>query len=407
MTDYISVAQARVSSIDMLRGVVIVLMALDHTRDFFGPAAFAPEDLAATTPGWYWTRWITHLCATVFVLLAGTSAYLRGAKRVGGAGDARSDPAEMRLALPALSRYLATRGALLLVLEATWISFSWQFGYDVIIFQVIWALGMGMLLLSALVWLPRAAIALVAALLICGHNAFDAWQPGGPAWQALHAGGYYPLTKSFGIVFAYPLLPWLGLMAAGYVIGPWFNANVSAQWRQRRLLIAASALLLAFVLLRAANVYGDPYPWSAQGRGWMFDLMAFVRVHKYPPSLQYLLVTGGIGLALLAAFERVRPVGWVHLFGRTPLFFYTVHIALIHFLGGVYFTLRYGATPEFTKGVLSLPDGYTPSLPVVYAAWICMLLAMYAVTRLWLRWRPGPQAVPARQRNHPDAPGSR
>ena len=382
-------AGSRLTSIDMLRGVVIVLMALDHTRDFFGPAAFAPEDLAATTPGWYWTRWITHLCATVFVLLAGTSAYLRGVKGAGDVGDASSagGTAAARQALPALSRYLATRGALLLVLEATWISFSWQFGYNVIIFQVIWALGMGMLLLSLLVWLPRPVIALVAALLICGHNAFDAWQPGGAVWQALHGGGYYPLTKSFGIVFAYPLLPWLGLMAAGYAIGPWFTATVSAQWRQRRLLIAAAALLLAFVLLRAANVYGDPDPWSAQGRGWMFDLMSFVRVHKYPPSLQYLLVTGSIGLALLAVFERVKPVGWVHLFGRNPLFFYTVHIALIHFLGGAYFMLRFGATPQFDKGALTLPAGYTPSLPAVYAAWFCMLLIMYGITRLWLRRR--------------------
>ena len=382
--------QARLTSIDMLRGVVVVLMALDHTRDFFGPTAFAPEDLAATTPAWYWTRWITHLCATVFVLLAGTSAWLRGARSAGGdaAGPGRA-------ALPALSRHLAARGLLLVLLEVTWINFSWQFGYNLIVLQVIWALGMGMLLLSVLVWLPRWAIALVAALLVCGHNTLDAWRPGGPVWQALHQGGYHPLGESFGIVFAYPLLPWLGLMAAGYAIGPWFAAGVPASRRRRRLLGAAGGLLLAFLLLRAANLYGDPAPWSAQGRGWMFDLMAFARVHKYPPSLQYLLVTGSMGLALLAAFERVRPVGWVQLFGRTPLFFYTVHVALIHLLGELYFHLRFGAAPEFNGPIPRLPAGYQPSLAVVYVAWLCMLLLMYGLTRLWLRRRGRAVTAPA------------
>ncbi|MYN07087.1 DUF1624 domain-containing protein [Pseudoduganella aquatica] len=381
-------ASLRLTSIDMLRGLVIVLMALDHTRDFFGPALFDPEDLAATTLAWYWTRWITHLCATVFVFLVGASAWLRGAK-AGQAGDAR----------PALSRYLATRGLLLLMLEATWISFSWQFGYNVIILQVIWAIGMGMVVLAALVWLPRWAIALIAALLICCHNALDGWHPGGLLWQALHERGYHPVSDSFGIVFAYPLLPWLGLMAAGYATGPLFGPGVPAARRQRQLWLAAAALMLAFVLLRSVNLYGDPGPWSAQGRGWMFDLMSFARVHKYPPSLQYLLVTGSIGLALLAMFERifdradapageqVRPLAWLQLFGRTPMFFYTVHIALIHLLGNLYFQLRFGGTPDFHGPTPRMPAGYEPSLPAVYLAWVCMLLIMYALTRLWLRWR--------------------
>ena len=138
---------ARLASIDMLRGLVIVLMALDHVRDYFGPATWGPEQLDQTTPAWFFTRWITHLCAPTFVLLAGSSAFLRGT----------------HCGIPALSRYLATRGALLLLLEVTWISFSWQFGYNVIIFQVLWALGMGMIFLSLLVWLPQAAVALIAA----------------------------------------------------------------------------------------------------------------------------------------------------------------------------------------------------------------------------------------------------
>jgi uncharacterized membrane protein len=361
---------ARLPAIDMLRGFVIALMALDHVRDFFGVANFNPEDLAHTTPAWFWTRWITHLCAPVFVLLAGSSAFLRGQ----GSG------------VPALSRYLATRGALLIVLEATWINFSWRFGYDVIILQVLWALGAGMILLSLLVWLPRWAIALAAALLILPHNALDGWRHGGLLWQAWHEGGYHPLGDGgFGIVVMYPLMPWLGLIAAGYALGPvflWERAR-----RTRFLLAAAALLVLAFVALRWANLYGDPDPWSPQGRGALFDLMSFVRVHKYPPSLLYLCITCGIGLCLLVLFERMKAVKPLMLFGRTPMFFYMIHIALTHVLGDLYFQLRFGGTPDFAGGQLQLPAGYQPSLAVVYAAWIGVLVIMYGLTRLWVRRR--------------------
>ncbi|MES2263552.1 MAG: heparan-alpha-glucosaminide N-acetyltransferase domain-containing protein [Pseudomonadota bacterium] len=360
---------ARLPAIDMLRGLVIALMALDHTRDFFGFAPFHPEDLSATTPAWFWTRWFTHLCATAFVLLAGCSAFLRGEKN--GVRD--------------LSRYLATRGAMLIALEATWVSFSWQFGYGVIIFQVIWALGMSMIVLAGLVWLPRPAIALFAALLIVGHNAFDGWRPGGLLAQALHQGGFYPVARGFGILFVYPLLPWPGLMAAGYALGPIFN--VDAARRRRLLLLASGALMLTFIALRLGNLYGDPDPWSAQGRGFMFDLMSFVRVHKYPPSLQYLCVTGSIVLALLAGFERVRKVGVLLVFGRSPLFFYLLHIALIHLLAGVYLLLRYGSLPDVVNNSTQMPAGYTPSLALVYIAWLGILVLMYGLTLLCLRWR--------------------
>jgi uncharacterized membrane protein len=359
----------RLPAIDMLRGFVIVLMALDHVRDFFGFTPFMPEDLAHTTPAWFWTRWITHLCATTFVLLAGSSAFLRGH----GSG------------VPALSRYLATRGAMLLVLEATWISFSWQLGYNVMIMQVLWALGAGMIALSLLVWLPRPAVALVAALLILPHNALDGWHPAGLLWKAWHQGGFYPLGANFGVVFMYPLMPWLGLIATGYALGPVFLWEPAR--RQRFLLGGAALLMLAFVVLRAFNLYGDPDPWSPQGRGAMFDLMSFMRVHKYPPSLLYLCVTGSIGLALLVLFERIRAVKLLALFGRTPMFFYVIHIALAHFLGNLYFKLRFGGTPDFSGNEVVMPAGYQPSLAVVYAAWAGLIVLMYALTLLWLRWR--------------------
>ncbi len=359
---------ARLPAIDMLRGLVIALMALDHTRDFFGYTPFNAEDLAATTPAWFWTRWITHLCATVFVLLAGTSAFLRGQ----GSGIAD------------LSRYLATRGAMLLLLEATWISFSWQFGYEVIILQVLWALGAGMVVLAALVWLPRPAIALVAALLIIPHNAFDSWQSTSFLWRAWHQGGFHALPPSTGlqgIAVMYPLMPWIGLIAAGYALGPVFL--LEPRRRDRMLLGTAAMLLVTFVVLRSFNIYGDPDPWALQGKGLMFDIMSFARVHKYPPSLLYICVTGGIGLLLLVALARMRENKVLMLFGRHPLFFYIVHIALIHFLGNVYFEIRYGGGPDFSDGQVNWPQGYAHSLAVVYIAWVAMLAIMYGLTMLW------------------------
>jgi uncharacterized membrane protein len=370
--------KGRLASIDMLRGLVIVLMALDHTRDFFGPALFDPEDLAKTTPLWFATRWITHLCASTFVLLAGTSAFLRGSK--GG--------------LPALSRYLFTRGLLLIALEATWISFSWQFGYNVTILQVLWALGMGMIFLAGLVWLPMPAIAAIAALLILPHNLLDSIQSSHPLWLAWHERGFWPVAGNYGVYIAYPLMPWLGLIAAGYALGPVFKWEPAR--RQRFLLIAGAVLLLAFAVLRSGNFYGDPGPWSPQGRGFVWDFIAFIRVHKYPPSLLYLCVTIGIALPLLAWFERLRPLPLLMLFGATPMFFYVVHIALIHFMAGPYFLLRYGALPEGGPQGFVLPKGYQPSLLAVYGAWVVMVAIMYGLTKLWLRWRRrGTPAAPA------------
>jgi uncharacterized membrane protein len=347
-------------------------MALDHTRDYFGYTRFNPEDLATTEPAWFWTRWITHLCATTFVLLAGSSAFLRGEKT----------------GVAALSRYLATRGALLIVLEATWISFSWQFGYQVAIFQVIWAIGASMLIMALLVWLPRVAIGAIGAALILTHNAFDGYTSTSLLWGAWHQGGFFPMGQSIGIeglVIKYPLMPWVGLMAAGYALGPVFQWEAAR--RNRFWLTSAAVMLLAFVALRAFNIYGDADHWSAQHRGWMFDVMAFVRVSKYPPSLLYLLVTLGIGMLLLALFERIRENRVLMLFGRTPMFFYVIHIALIHFLGNLYFDLRYGGGPVFANGQAHWPDGYVHSLPVVYLAWAAILALMYGLTIAWTRWR--------------------
>ncbi|MCV2358001.1 heparan-alpha-glucosaminide N-acetyltransferase domain-containing protein [Paucibacter sp. TC2R-5] len=369
----------RLFAIDLLRGLVIVLMALDHTRDFFAPTPFNPLDLQLGSPAWFWTRWITHLCAPIFVLLAGMSAYLRSKRR---------SKVEM-------TRYLLGRGALLVLLELTWVSFSWQFGFNVLILQVIWAIGMAMMVLGLLIWLPLPLIALVAAALILPHNLLDAWHGKDASWpmMAWHQGGYRQLWPGLGVVFAYPLMPWVGLIAAGYALGPvlaWEPAR-----RQRFLLSAAAALLFAFVLLRSGNFYGDPHSWQArlgQGSGLALELMAFVDVHKYPPSLLYLCITLGLGLAALALIERwvQHPPRVLMLFGSRPMFFYLVHIALIHALAWVYMQWRFGGQMLEHQG-WQAPPGYQPSLLVCYLAWFLVLLLMAVLTRLWVRqtrhWR--------------------
>ncbi len=360
----------RLFAIDLLRGLVIVLMALDHTRDFFAPTPFNPLDLQLGSPAWFWTRWITHLCAPTFVLLAGMSAFLRAR---------RCSKAEM-------TRYLLGRGALLVLLEMTWVSFSWQFGFNVLILQVIWAIGVAMMALGLLFWLPPAALALAAAVLILPHNLLDAWH-GKDASLALtiwHQGGYRQLWPGLGAVFAYPLMPWVGLIAAGYALGP--VLTWTPHQRQRFLLGAAALLLLSFVVLRGGGFYGDPKPWAAQGRGWAIEMMAFVDVHKYPPSLLYLCVTLSIGLAALALIERWvrRPPHALMLFGSRPMFFYLVHIALIHALAWLYMQWRYGGQ-VVEQGGWQAPPGYQPSLLVCYLAWLGLLLLMYGLTRLWVR----------------------
>lgn len=364
---------SRLPAIDILRGLVIALMALDHVRDFFAPTAFNPMDLALTTPGWFWTRWVTHLCAPTFVLLAGCSAFLRAQKY---------DKA-------AMTRYLLSRGVLLVLLEVTLINFSWQFGFDSLVLQVMWALGVSMLALGALIWLPRFWIGMIAAALILPHNLLDSLhsEQAGVAFKIWHQGGWVPVGEQFGLFFLYPVMPWIGLMAAGYAIGPWFLQD--AKLRQRKLWLAAGGLMLLFIFLRIDNLYGDPDPWAWQPGGVLQSLMSFVRVQKYPPSLLYLCVTISLALGLLALIESYvkRELPVLSLFGRHPLFFYSIHVALIHAASWGMMQTLYGQQPHWENGANRLPDGFTPSLALCYGAWLVVLGLMFFLTRWWDKYR--------------------
>lgn len=376
----------------MMRGLVVVLMALDHVRDFmFNGAGMvgvggALLDPATTTPAIYITRWITHLCAPTFVFLAGVSAYLQFAKGK---------------TTPNLSRFLLTRGLWFIFLEATVLSFGWSFGFPYAFFmQVIWAIGVCMLALAALVWLPRMAVLAIGAVIVLGHNTLDpiTVEQGGLAWLLLHEGG--PLSfggPPIGLI-AYPVLPWIGIIALGYGMGGVFTQ--APEKRNRDILLIGVAMLAAFFALRFAMIYGDPaFPTGPEGewKDWREQttfgaaLMVFFDVQKYPPSLQFTLVTLGIMFMLWPLFTRLRgPVASVlNTFGAVPFFFYLLHVYLIHIFAiaaNAAMGRDVGGLFDYMINVFMHPerfDGLGFSLPWVYAAWVTILVLLYPPCRYW------------------------
>lgn len=360
-------AGARIGSIDILRGFVMVLMALDHVRDFFTDARFDPLDLSQTNAPLFLTRWITHFCAPTFVLLAGVSAYLTG----------------RRCTRAELSKFLWTRGLWLVVLEVTVMSLVWTFNvrYDHGLFlQVIWAIGVSMIVLAGLIHLPLPAIAVCSVAMIFGHNLLDGIEPQSfgawaPLWSLLHVSA--PIPHAF---VGYPLIPWIAVMSLGYCAGALYD--MEPQRRTQWLIYFGVGSLTAFVLLRTTNVYGDPADWSLQSTT-IHTLLSFVNVQKYPPSLQYLLLMLGFAFLSLAVLEsaRGRFSEVLRTFGRVPLFFYVLHIALAHLAAGlIAFAMGYG-TAVLTDDFLQLPQSWGFGLPVVYLAWALVLATLYPACR--------------------------
>ena len=376
----------RIDSIDLLRGLVMVIMALDHTRDFFGDPAARPTDLATTTAVLFYTRWVTHICAPTFFLLTGVGAYLT----------------RRRMSLPELSRFLLTRGAWLLVLELVVMRFALQFNvdYQVTVITVLWALGWSMIVLAALCRLPPWAIAAFGLALVGGHNALDglssgmATHPGllAGVWTVLHQPGIVFRSSHALVLISYVLIPWVGVTALGYVLGGIYEWSADA--RRRFLLRLGLGLIAAFVVLRFSNVYGDPALWSWQSTPAR-TLMSFLNTVKYPPSLLFLLMTLGPALLLLRAFDGGGPV-WlrpVATFGKVPLFFYVLHFYLIHLLAVAASYLRYGdvaqmfRSPDIGHFPFSAPPGWNLGLPMVYLLWVVVVVALYPLCRWYARLR--------------------
>jgi len=364
----------RLDSIDLLRGLVMVIMALDHVRDYFSESRFDPLDLSKTTVPLALTRWITHFCAPVFVFLAGTGAYLSLAR-----GKTRS----------AVSGFLLTRGIWLVLIELTVVRLGWEFNFDYSFsfVQVIWAIGWSMIALSALVYLPSRAVGAIGVIMIFTHNLLDGVAPGtlglfGWPWQVLHAGGPIPYAPGHILLVVYPLIPWVGVMAAGFAFGEIFSLD--GPGRRRVLLRLGGGLMLLFLLLRGFNLYGDPLHWSVQGTAAM-SAISFVNCLKYPPSLLYLAMTLGPAIALLALLEKWKGIGagFFLVFGRVPMFYYVLHIYLIHALA-----VGTAAVMGFNVGFLIAdpivspsPPGWGFSLPVVYAFWAVIVFSLYPACR--------------------------
>jgi uncharacterized membrane protein len=363
-------ARTRIDSVDILRGLVMVIMALDHTRDYFSNARFDPLDLAHTNAALYFTRWITHFCAPVFVFLAGTGAYLSLSR-----GRSRRD----------LSRFLWSRGLWLVLVEVTAVSFGWSFdpGFHDIVLQVIWAIGWSMFVLAFLVRLPTAAVGAFGVVMIASHNLLD----GIPAerfgsfdwlWDILHVSRWTPIaqagTHSFTLV--YPLIPWVGVMAAGYAFGTVFS--LPAERRRRTLLLLGASLTAAFVVLRWTNLYGDPRPWSVQKSG-LFTVMSFLSCEKYPPSLLYLLMTLGPSIALLALLDRHAgpATSKICVYGRVPFFYYVLHIPLVHAMSIVVGLFLSGPAIFSWSRTNPPPADAGFGLPGVYAFWLLAVAILY------------------------------
>jgi len=367
--------RTRLSSIDILRGLVMIVMALDHTRDFFAGGGFNPRDVTDTAL--FLTRWVTHFCAPTFIFLAGISAYLYGTQKRARGHNIRE-----------VSRFLVTRGLWLVLIEFTLVRVGWSFDvhFNYFVAQVIFAIGVSMIALSAIVHLPRGVIAAIGLAMIAGHNALDgikAEQLGAvaPLWNLLHQPGLFDIAPGVKFFVLYPLIPWIGVMAAGYALGPVFMQERAA--RVRQLFMLGAAVTLGFFVLRATNLYGDPAPWTIQD-SVLATVLSFINCEKYPPSLLYLAMTLGPALMLVAAFEWVRgPVAnWVATFGRVPFFYYVVHIFLLHALA-ILFAWATIADIGWLFGPLAghKPAAYGLSLAGVYAVWLGVVVALYPLCR--------------------------
>ncbi|MBX9825234.1 MAG: heparan-alpha-glucosaminide N-acetyltransferase domain-containing protein [Xanthobacteraceae bacterium] len=367
-----SQAAGRLASIDFLRGLVMIVMALDHTRDFFAAGGFNPRDVA--DPALFLTRWITHFCAPAFIFLAGISACLYGSQgRTAGE----------------VSRYLLTRGLWLVLIEFTVVRLGWMFSFDLgnFVMQVIFAIGASMIALAALVHLPRWAIAVVGLGMILGHNMLDGFKAetfgaAAPLWHLLHQPGMLDLGAGIKLFALYPLIPWIGVMAAGYALGPVFA--LPRPLRRRWLGGLGIATIAGFILLRAGNLYGDPAPWTAH-ESLLATALSFVNCEKYPPSLLYLSMTLGPALLCLAAFDGVRgrAADVIMTFGRVPFFYYVAHLFLIHALAVLFAAVTLGQVGWLFGGMpAGKPAGYGLGLPGIYAVWLAVIAILYPLC-LW------------------------
>ena len=375
--------KTRITSIDLLRGIVMILMALDHTRDYFHAGAFVfdPTDLTKTTIPIFLTRWITHYCAPIFMLLTGAAAFLVGERK----------------GIKALSKFLFTRGVFLVFMEHTVVNFAWNFNihFPEFDFLVIWSLGVSMIALAGLVYLPKKLILAIGIILLAGHNLLDNVHVAGKGfsaliWSLLHEPGFFNFAGKKVFVM-YPILPWIGIIALGYSLGSLYSNKIDVSQRKKTLLWLGLGSIVLFVGIRFINLYGDASLWSNQPDA-AFTVLSFINVTKYPPSLLYGLITLGPACIFLALFEK-KP-GWLgrrfSVYGRVPMFYYILHIYLIHLLAMFATTLCGHKWSDMIWTSLINNEklkGYGFSLSIVYLVWIVVILILYPLCKWYDKYK--------------------
>lgn len=373
--------KTRIESIDLLKGLVMLIMALDHVRDYFHYSAFLydPADPSHTTLPIFFSRWITHFCAPAFSFLAGLSAFLVGRRK----------------SKRELSSFLLKRGLWLVIIEMTIVNFGWFFD---IYFKspgllVIWALGISMTAIAGLIHLPRKAILVFSVAVIFGHNLLDNIHfPNNALWSIFHEPGFFQLTKGVEFTILYPIIPWIAVMSLGYYFGSFYELSMEGSKRKRLFNVIGVSALILFVVIRFVNQYGDPTPWQ-EYHNISKDLISFLNPAKYPPSLQYLLMTLGGTFLFLANTENLkgRIVDFFTVFGRVPFFYYILHIYLIHLVAMVFASLSgYGwqimILPDWITEIPTL-KGYGFSLWVVYVVWLGVIILLYPLCKRFDRYK--------------------
>lgn len=382
-----SIKSTRIESIDILRGLVMIIMALDHVRDYTntGYMFVDPTNLDTTTPQLFFTRWITHFCAPVFVFLAGTSAFLYGSKK-----KSKKE----------LAKFLFTRGLWLVFIELTVVNFSWTFdiSLDVHIFQVIWAIGICMMFLAALIYLPKKLLLGIGILIVFGHNLLDGitqqgTEPLSLLWYYVHQFNFQVINNGQGMLaIAYPFLPWLGIIILGYCFGYFYQSGFDSKIRKTWLLRFGIGAIVLFFILRFINVYGDLQPWSTQN-DFTYTIISFFNVTKYPPSLIYTLMTLGPALLFLYAIESVknRFTNVMLVFGRVPFFYYIIHLYLIHLIGLVGLEILGENWQELILTVDRFKSGYLFNIGfelwVTYVVWALVIIILYPICKKYMQYK--------------------
>jgi uncharacterized membrane protein len=384
MNESLNLRPRRIESIDLLRGLVMIIMALDHTRDFFHRDAFTGDPLnpETTTPILYFTRWITHFCAPTFVFLSGLSAWLQSRKKT----------------TKELSWFLITRGLWLIFLEVTVMTgMLGDIHFSVVMLATIWAIGISMVLLGLFIWLPFRVLLLLGLIIVLGHNSLDFAEANRNGvvplwWSFLHRPAFVQLSSNFTLGVFYPFLPWTGLMILGYCCGKLFS-DTTTERRNKTLLLLGIGSLVVFVALRSIDIYGDPLHWSQQKTGFR-TFLSFMNVQKYPLSLLFMCATIGCALIFLALVKNTsgRLAKIISVYGRVPLFYYVIHFYLLHIISALFYLSRGHSVAEGMKGVPGLPfkfiipgEGY--DLWVVYVVWLAVVIGLYPLCKWYDRYK--------------------